>query len=385
MLASRHTVRSTRASGANEVPVWDPFVRLFHWTLVAAVATAAATGFFGDATLAGVHLMAGLVVAALVAVRLAWGVLGPTYARFTSFVRRPSEVLAYLRAARAGSTPRYVGHNPLGGLMVVALIAAVAALTATGLVALGGVLKSGPLAFATSFTVGEGALELHELLAFALLGLVALHLGGVVLDGVRHRESLVRAMVTGRKARHADDVTARSRHARPLAASATVLGLAVATVAGWLALDARPGLGVPTAPLDPLYAEECGACHQAYHPNLLPRASWSAMMADLSDHFGEDAWLPPATVADIGAYLDANAAEAFDTKAAHRLRRVDPDAPLAITATPFWRRTHRDIPDDVFARAPIASAGNCAACHGDARQGTFRPFAIDIPQPESSS
>lgn len=385
MLATRHAVGSSRAPGTADERVWDPFVRLFHWTLVAAVATAAVTGFFGDATLAGAHLTAGLVAAALVAARLVWGVLGPTYARFTSFVRRPGEVLAYLRAARAGATPRYLGHNPLGGLMVVALIAAIATLTLTGLLALGGVLKAGPFAFATSFAVGEAALELHELVAFALLGLVALHLGGVVFDGVRHRESLVRAMVTGRKARHAGDVTARSRHARPLAASAIVLTLAVATLAGWLAFAARPGLGVPTAPLDPLYAEECGACHMAYHPSLLPRASWSAMMADLSDHFGEDAWLPPATARQIAAYLDANAAEAFDTKAAHRLRRVDPDTPLAITATPFWRRTHGDIADAVFARAPIASAGHCAACHGDARQGTFRPFAIDIPQPESSS
>lgn len=107
-------------------------------------------------------------------------------------------------------------------------------------------------------------------------------------------------------------------------------------------------------------------------------------MARLDDHFGEDASLDAATTAKLAAWLDANAAEAFDTKAANRLRRVDPEAPFAITATPFWRHTHHEIPDTVFDRDPIGGQGNCTACHADAAQGTFRPFAITIPDPETA-
>ena len=98
---------------------------------------------------------------------------------------------------------------------------------------------------------------------------------------------------------------------------------------------------------------------------------------------GEDASLEEATTASLARYLEANAAETFDTKAANRFRRVDPATPLAITATPFWQRTHDDLPDALFERRPIGSAGNCDACHRDAAAGTFHPFAIAIPAPET--
>lgn len=365
------------------LPIWDPLVRVLHWALLTAVGVAAATGFFGDATSRTLHVGAGLAACALVLVRVLWGFSGPTYARFASFVPAPATLVAYVRELRRQNQPRYLGHNPLGAVMVLALLAMIAVLTLTGLVTLGGVLKSGPLAFATSFATGWSARELHELAAFLLLGLVTLHLAGVVVESRRHGENLVRAMMTGRKQAAQDAVTPTPRRAHGTLALALVLGLGTAATGGWFALATRSGLGVPRSAMDPLYVSECGACHVAYHPSLLPRTAWAGLMASLADHFGEDASLDPATTAALAAWLDANAAEAFDTKAANRLRLVNPEPPFAITATPFWRRTHHEIPDAVFNRAPIDGRGNCAACHRDAAQGTFRPFAIVIPHPET--
>ncbi|NJL73594.1 MAG: hypothetical protein HC888_19780, partial [Candidatus Competibacteraceae bacterium] len=181
------------------VLVWDRFVRLFHWSLAASVATAAATGFLVGATWADVHVVAGTSAVALVAARLVWGVLGSTHARFSDFLVGPRAVISHLRGIAAGASVRHRGHNPLGGWMIVALMLVVAGLAMTGVVVLGGVAKSGPLAYATSFSVGWTVREWHEAAAFVLLGLVALHVAGAVAESLRSRENLVRSMIEGTK------------------------------------------------------------------------------------------------------------------------------------------------------------------------------------------
>jgi hypothetical protein len=265
-------------------------------------------------------------------------------------------------------------------MMVVALMVVVSLLALTGAVALGGVLKSGPLAFAAPFAAGWTAREIHEALAIALLALVWLHVGGVAVESLRLRENLVRAMIDGFKAVRPDDALARPVKART--ATALLIGAGAFLVAAAVAgkLGQLPAPAMPVATLDPVYVEECGACHTAYHPSLLPRPSWARLMGELDDHFGEDASLPGDTTAGIAAWLDAHAAETADTKPANLLRRVDPGNPIAITATPFWRRTHAAIPDAVFAAAPVRGRGQCPACHADAASGRFHPAEIAIPK-----
>ncbi|MEQ9333079.1 cytochrome b/b6 domain-containing protein [Thalassobaculum sp.] len=377
-----HRPSAAHAGGAcPTVRVWDPVVRLSHWALVAAVTVAAVTGLLADASWIDVHVGAGAAMAGLVAARVVWGFLGPGSARFTGFVVGPGAVLTHLRELRAGTAGRHLGHNPLGAAMVLALLAIAAGLAVTGLVALGGVLKAGPLAFATGYADGRAALAVHELLAYGLLALIALHVAGVVFESRRSRENLGRAMLTGRKPARPGDHVPAARPARPVAAAALSLGILGVAAAAIGALTDRPALGVPTAAPDPAYAQECAACHVAYHPSLLPRASWSALFDGLGDHFGEDAGLDPATTARLRTWVLANAAEAYDTKAANRLRAVEPAAPFSITETRFWRRTHADIPGTVFAGPAVVSKGNCEACHADARAGRFYPGNIHIPSP----
>ena len=268
----------------------------------------------------------------------------------------------------------------VGGAMILALFAVVVAVTGTGVVVLGGVLKSGPLAFATSFATGWDARAIHKLLAIGLLVLIALHVAGAAFESWRTRENLVRAMVDGRKEVRPGDHATRTTAIRPVLTVAIAITLFAASGAIVSVLAARPPLGAPTAALDPTYKAECAACHIAYHPSLLPRASWVALMAGLDDHFGENASLDPETRRHIASYLAANAAEVYDTKPANRLRRIDPEKPFTITATLFWTRTHGDVPKAVFASKAVGGRGNCEACHGDAAQGRFYPGAIGIPE-----
>ena len=173
------------------VRVWDWVVRGFHWALLLSFAVA----WFTSRTFEDIHHWAGYAAAALVSMRLAWGVVGTPYARFSQFVRDPATVLRYLFAMLRGREARYIGHNPAGGAMVVVLIAAM------GLAALTGWLMTTDAYFGVPWVEAAHSLTVHGVLV-----LVLVHIGGVALASFRHRENLVRAMITGhkRKAEPAD-------------------------------------------------------------------------------------------------------------------------------------------------------------------------------------
>lgn len=164
--------------------VWDPFLRIAHWALVGSIVVAWFTRHGGGK----LHEWAGYLVLAIVAFRLVWGLAGPHYARFTQFVRRPRDTIHYAQLAVGSHAPRYVGHNPLGGWMIVALLVTAALTAASGWL------------YTTDRYWGIAWVEqLHTWLTYLLLGLAALHIAGAIVESVRHRENLVAAMLHGNK------------------------------------------------------------------------------------------------------------------------------------------------------------------------------------------
>lgn len=166
------------------IKVWDPFVRLFHWTLVVCFAVAWLTADKWDR----LHEWAGYVVAGLIAFRLIWGLRGPKYARFTQFIRTPRTTVRYLWAIMRGREHRYLGHNPAGGAMIVVL-----------LLTLAGSIITGWMYTLDAFWGEEWVENTHNILSTLALFLVAVHVVGVIVASFRHKENLVRAMVTGAK------------------------------------------------------------------------------------------------------------------------------------------------------------------------------------------
>ncbi|MDJ0931913.1 cytochrome b/b6 domain-containing protein [Breoghania sp.] len=179
--------RSGRATRPDEVRVWDPLVRVLHWSLVAAFAFAFLTGDEWKSA----HETAGYVIVGLVVFRILWGLVGPHHARFTNFVRGPpSAVVDFLRASARMKALRHIGHNPAGGAMVVLLLIMLAVITGTGI-----------MMITDRFWGVEWVENVHEIAVNLTLGLVILHVAGVVLASFEHGENLARAMVTGRKRR----------------------------------------------------------------------------------------------------------------------------------------------------------------------------------------
>lgn len=166
------------------IKVWDPLVRVLHWGLAASFAVA----FITADELRGVHEWAGYILAGIVTLRIIWGLIGTRHARFTDFLYRPGTVLGFLRDTLRMRAARYLGHNPAGGAMVIALLVLLACIASTGIM-----MES------DMFWGVEWVEVVHESCANLALVLVGLHIAGVVLASVEHGENLVRAMITGRK------------------------------------------------------------------------------------------------------------------------------------------------------------------------------------------
>lgn len=197
----------------NEIRVWDPLVRLFHWGLVLSFTLA----YFSGDEESSLHIYSGYAVLGLIAFRLLWGLIGSRNARFSSFVRSPGTVIRYLKDLAAGRPKRYLGHNPAGGWMVVALLLTLLVVTVSGLKVYAIEEGLGPLAGAApALTVISVAHadddehdedeaseefweEVHEVSANLMLLLIFLHVTGVIISGRLHKEQLVKAMITGKK------------------------------------------------------------------------------------------------------------------------------------------------------------------------------------------
>ncbi len=181
------------------IKVWDLLIRIFHWSLVGFFALAYLTE--GEDEWMIIHSYAGYSILILLVFRLLWGVMGTHYARFSNFVTRPKEVLVYLKGLIAGNAKDYIGHNPAGAMMIMALIVSIAITGFSGM-ALYATDGHGPLATSFFATWPEGAIkEVHEFFANFTVFLVVIHVGGVIVSSLLHKENLVRAMVTGKKQR----------------------------------------------------------------------------------------------------------------------------------------------------------------------------------------
>ena len=166
------------------IPVWDAQVRIFHWSLAGLFIIAYLSADKSD----GLHLIAGYSIGGLLALRIIWGFIGSPHALFSDFVRSPGQILAYITLVGQRRSPRYLGHNPAGGAMAIALLAMIGAICVTG-----------HLMTTTTWWGSETMEGAHELLVNLTLGLIGLHLLGNFASSLLHHENLTMSMINGLK------------------------------------------------------------------------------------------------------------------------------------------------------------------------------------------
>lgn len=191
-MVERETISGT------SMAVWDLPVRLFHWSLVVLLVIAWSTAQAGLSWMT-YHLWAGYAVLTLILFRLLWGMFGSRYARFSDFIAPPGAAWRYAQQLAAGRHPFYLGHNPLGGYMVVLLLMLVLIQVGTGLFATDDILVAGPLADRVPGRISRLLTGLHKLNVNILIAAVTAHVVAIGYYRWRFGENLVRAMVTGRK------------------------------------------------------------------------------------------------------------------------------------------------------------------------------------------
>lgn len=212
------------------IPVWSPLIRIGHWTLVIAFFTA----YFTEDDFMNLHAWAGYIVGIYLITRILWGFVGGKYARFSNFIYSPTKIIGYLKNLIARKPQHYIGHNPAGGAMVIALLVSLVGTTLTGMKLYAVEENKGPFAITAqqtqlqpvsliteakaedddnedeyskilnkNHTIDKQAEEfweeLHELFANLTLLLVALHICGVIVSSCIDKEKLVKAMITGKK------------------------------------------------------------------------------------------------------------------------------------------------------------------------------------------
>lgn len=238
MMNAVHDAPPAAVDRTRSVLVWDLPTRVFHWSLAVCFAGAWLTSESERQHL--LHLLFGYSLFGLILFRLLWGVVGSRYARFSGVFRGPGATWRYVKAMAQGRPPHHVGHNPAGAVAIWLLLGLGLATAGVGVAMVGG--------------GGEALEEVHEALATAMLVVVGLHLVGVVVGSVLHREHLPRAMVTGRKAglRPEDGI------ARSFAPLGVVLLLALAAFWGVGLSQQRLPFGLPGANAE---AGEAGTAH----------------------------------------------------------------------------------------------------------------------------
>lgn len=223
--------QTARPGSARWVRVWDLPTRLFHWSLVLLVAISIYTGNVGGLREMDLHKLSGYAIMALVLFRLVWGFVGSPRSRFADFVRGPRAVLTYARSLLGKAHQSFAGHNPMGGLSVVAMLLSLLVQAVTGLFTRDDILTEGPLVRYVSKETSRLLSGIHDLNATVLYVLIGLHLATVFGYLIVRKDNLIKPMLTGRKLATAEIDGLDGAYARSWVAA---MILAVAAGAVWL-------------------------------------------------------------------------------------------------------------------------------------------------------
>lgn len=352
--------------------IWSLPTRVFHILFAVFITMAFLTD---EDRLLNVHAMIGYSVLILLLFRVFWGFLGPKHSRFSDFDLSKKSVKEFINNMFSAHQ-KYVGHNPLASYVMILMLVVTFLTIITGVLAFGIQEGKGIFAYLNSSFFKEMKLfkEVHETLSGLLIALIVMHLGGIVFDRIFHKEhETLNSIVSGYKKTQNDESIALNIFQKAISFLFIILFVA------FLIFNALQPKNVLIAsintPIDyeskhELFVQECGSCHTLYPPKLLPEKSWRLIMADLENHFGDDASLNKSDELSILNFLTKYSAENSKHEASvNILDSIGNKDIIAITKTNYWKRRHHDISNQIFKHDQVKSKANCKACHSDVEKG----------------
>lgn len=362
-------------SGVIKSYIWTAVNRFLHYFLILTFALSCLSADM-DALFI-VHIICGVLFGAGVILRVIWGFIGTKYSRFWDFNYRG--ILEYLTSI-LGEKRHYVGHNPASSVAIVLIFVLGFLVVLSGLLQYGAEQNSGifaPLFFTYShFYMGD---DLHEFFANCLLFIVMIHICGSLIDKFWNKGDAIHSMINGYKRTQKDESVSLNFIQKVIFSFFLLFLFAL-----FLYLLYPKNILLRPSAQDFFtqdsnkiafeeYKQECGSCHIAYAPFLLPKSAWDSMMSDLENHFGDDASLEEETHARIAVFLEKYANDVLDTKFTQQKESKE----IAISQTPCWEVAHRKLNPKIFKTEAIKSKANCQTCHKDAESGIFAKNAVD--------
>ncbi len=382
-----------------KIKVWDLPTRIFHWLLVLAYVGAYFTS--ESEWLLEYHAAGGYIALGLIVFRILWGFTGNRYSRFSDFIRGWREVKSYILRMLRLDIPRFLGHNPAVGWVVLFMLLITIVISLTGIIVYGGEEGRGIAAGIFSFKTALIVRVIHLILADIAVVMIVTHISAALIHHFILKENIIYSMFTGYK----EDMESWSERVSHMKAGeelsvTRLVVLIIVVILGGLGLVYLPPEGKTDFSKEKMqvmddkgfvvelkhnkkWVEECAkSCHIGFHPNLLPASSWEKLMSGLSDHFGEDATIDNNTQKEILGYLVSASAEHSVSEASKKLiySIKEGDIPIKITDIPYWKKKHSEISDEIYKRKSIASKSNCIACHPGSGVGSFEDRDIHIPE-----
>lgn len=355
-----------------KILVWGLYTRISHLLIMVMMLGAFLTPEVKR--LLTLHVVLGYTLALLFSFRILWGLMDIKYSKFRDFNFNLDDLKEYLLRLFKNKK-EYIGHNPASSFAIALMMVLVFLTVITGALTYG--VKEGMGLFSfmnhTFFRDMKLFKEVHEFFSQCLMGIILIHIVGVLLDKILHKSRSMESMFDGYKFGNNEGLklTSLQKIFGMLALSFSIGAFIYLLFSPNSFLIRDGNIKMDYAKEHSAYYKECISCHTLFPPFLLPQQSWITMMDTLDSHFGDDASLDEKTTESIKAFLIKNSANTSTKKSSVGiLASLEKDKTyLAITETPFWKNRHKKIDKSVYAYVEIGKPSNCKACHANIENG----------------
>lgn len=349
--------------------IFPLFNRAFHFILILSFIGAFAFAQFSST--AYLHALCGLIFFIAVILRIICGFVGTKYSRFCDF--NFSGVIAYLRSIR-GEKLHFISHNPASSWAIIFMLIIGFLLGASGLLLWGANEQMGIFARVYLGDIGG----IHNIFTYVILAIIIVHICGALIDKFYNKFDSIDSMICGfKKTQKCESITiTRTQKVCCVLSFALVLLLVAYLLYPQnviLKAQITPKFALDSAYI--AYKNECASCHIGYAPYLLPQESYVKMMANLENHFGDDASFDDSD--EVLGFLLRHSSQNYNNRFSTNLARENSDE-MAISNRAFFKTAHKIVPQELFKSEAIKSKANCNACHKDAEMGLLGKSNIDF-------
>lgn len=351
--------------------IWSVPTRVFHWLFAFLIVLALLTSDIER--FLNIHALIGYGLFIVLFFRIIWGFIAPKYSHFSDFSFKKDETISFLK--NPFTKKEYIGHNPVASIVMIIIYVVVFFTIISGILTYGIQDGRGILSFLNNSLFNDMELfeEIHELFSNFLLLLIGIHLSGIFIDRIKEKNKrTLNSIIDGYKITKEDESISLNYLQKIFFMVFIVIFIGFI----FFAISSKNSVlisskftNIDYEIKNELFVSECASCHIIYPPEMLNKKSWINMMANLENHFGDDASLDEEDTNNILKFLLKNSSETSTKEYSFMINKQNNGTILSSTKTDYWKDKHKEIDDKIFKKDSVKSKANCKACHSDIEKG----------------